>query len=548
MTTDPKKDVIYVDIEDDITSVIEKVKNAKAPIVALVPPKRIGVLQSVVNLKLLQRAATSAKKRVVLITNDQALIGVAAGLAMPVAKNLQSRPEIPTMTAAAADEEEVINGEELPIGELEKTTDKPLELTGFPSVSDKPAAAVASAPFAAKAAARAPRKGSAVPDFDKFRKKMFIFGGAGALLLIFLVWAIFFAGKATVAITANTNIVNISKNLVLRPDAKLDAAQGVAPAQVEEIKRASTTDFTATGKKEVGEKAKAEVSFSRQAQSSTTIPAGTQLVTSGGLAFITDSAVTIPASSFGPGCFPTACPGSATGNVTAAASGTKYNGASGSLSGATDGASASFADESAGGTDKTITVVSQNDIDKAYEKLEAQDSNKVKAELKKQFERNIVVIDESFAIEPGDPTSTPGVGQEASTAKLSAETTYRLIGITRSDLRTIFDTYTKAQIAGDKNQKIYESGDEAAAFTEFSKNANEYKIKARATAQVGPNIDEKALAKQLTGKRAGEVQQLLEDVQGVEDVNVSFSPFWVTKTPNKAEKITIKFVVKHDQN
>ena len=549
MSTDPKKDVIYVDIEDDITSVIEKVKNATAPIVALVPPKRIGVLQSVVNLKLLQRAATGAKKRVVLITNDQALIGLASGLAMPVAKNLQSRPEIPTMTAAALDDEEVINGEDLPVGELEKTADKPLELTGFPVAGDKPAAATAaSAPFAAKAASRAPRKGSAVPDFDKFRKKMFIFGGLGALLLVFLVWAIFFAGKATIAITANTNIVNINKNLVLRPDAKLDAAQGIAPAQIKELKRASTIDFTATGKKEVGEKATGEVNFSRQAQSSTTIPAGTQLVTSGGLAFTTNSAVTIPASTFGPGCFPTACPGTAKGSVTATASGTKYNGASGSLSGSTDGASASFASETAGGTDKTITVVSQGDIDKAYEKLDAQDSSKVKAELKKQFDNNVVVIEESFAIEPADPTSAPGLGQEASTAKLSAETTYRLVGITRSDLRAIFDTYTKTQIAGDKNQKIYESGDESAAFTEFSKNEKEYKVKARATAQVGPNIDEKALAKQLVGKRAGEVQQLLEDVQGVEDVNVSFSPFWVTKTPNKAEKITIKFVVKHDQN
>lgn len=82
--------------------------------------------------------------------------------------------------------------------------------------------------------------------------------------------------------------------------------------------------------------------------------------------------------------------------------------------------------------------------------------------------------------------------------------------------------------------------------TEFSKTANEYKVKARAAAQVGPNIDEKALASQITGKRAGEVQQQLEDVQGVEDVNVSFSPFWVTKTPKNADKITIKFVVKND--
>lgn len=554
-TATPKKDVIYVDIEDDITSVIEKVKGAKATIVALVPPKRIGVLQSVVNLKLLQRAATSAKKRVVLITNDQALIGLAAGVAMPVAKNLQSRPELPSMTAAKIDDEEVINGEELPVGELAKTADEPLELTGFPTAADTSASAApaaATAPFAAKAAARAPRKGSAVPDFDKFRKKMFIFGGVGVLALIFLIWAIFFAGKATVAITANTNIVNINKVLELRPNAKLDAAQGIAPAIVKEIKKTASVSFTATGKKDVGERATGTVRFTNaQDETTASIPAGTQVVTSSGLAFVTNEAVTVAAPTYGP---PSTCgsdlrcEGSASVGVVAAAPGSKYNGASGSVNGSFDGASGAFTSVTAGGTDKTITVVSQDDVDKAKEQLKAQDSNKVKAELKKQFEATAVVVNESFAVEPAEPTSAPAVGQEASTAKLSAETTYRLVGLARSDLRSIYDTSIKAQIAGEKNQKIYESGDESTAFTEFSKTDAGFKVRAQASGQVGPNIDDKALAKQLVGRRAGEIQQQIESIQGVEDVEVKFSPFWVTKAPKNADKITIKFVVKHDQN
>jgi len=551
MTTDPKKDVIYVDIDDDITSVIEKVKNATTPIVALVPPKRIGVLQSVVNLKLLQRAANTAKKRVVLITNDQALTGLAAGVSIPVAKNLQSKPELPSITAAKIDDDDVINGEELPVGELEKTSDKPLELTGFPVSSGPGASPAASAPFAAKAAARAPKKGSAVPDFDKFRKKLFIFGGAGALALIFLIWAIFFAGHATVAITAKTNIVNINKTLQLRPDAKLDAAQGVAPAIVKEVKRTSTTDFTATGKKEVGEKATGTIAFENSGGSPASIPAGTQAATNTGLAFVTNSAVTVPKATltFGNECGPDhLCPGTASVGATAAGRGSKYNGASGSVSGSFGGASGSFTGATSGGTDKTATVVSQSDIDKAKEQLQSQDSSKLQTELQKQFDKNTVIIQESFTVEPGDPTSSPALDQEASTAKLSAETTYRMVGITRSDLRSIYDTYTKTQIDSEKNQKIYESGDEATSFSEFVKAEGGFAVRAQATAQVGPNIDDKALAKQLVGKRAGEIQQQIESIQGVEDVNVTFSPFWVTKAPSNADKITIKFVVKHDQD
>ena len=64
------KDVIYIDVEDDITTIISKIKASKERIIALVPPRRIGVLQSAVNIRLLARAATSADKRIVLITND----------------------------------------------------------------------------------------------------------------------------------------------------------------------------------------------------------------------------------------------------------------------------------------------------------------------------------------------------------------------------------------------------------------------------------------------------------------------------------------------
>lgn len=557
MSTEPKKDVIYIDIEDDITSVIEKVKSAKTSIAALVPPKRIGVLQSVVNLKLLQRAAKSSKKHVVLITNNQALIGLAAELEVPVAKNLQSRPEVPVVektSKAAASDEEVIDGKDLPVGEHANTADDAIDLDDISMTSsDKPGAAAApvSAPFASKAAVKAPRKGSAaaIPDFDKFRKKLFIGIGAGVLLVAFLVWAIVFAPKATVSITARTNVVNINKQLRLTPDAKLDAAQAAASPTVKQMKKAASVTFTPTGKKNVGERATGTVKFENgDTQSPSVIPAGTQVVTSSGLAFVTDSAVTVPP---GAANCPTiwTCSGStgkASVGITAAGPGAKYNGATGTVDGSFDGADAKLTDATSGGTDKTVNVVSQDDVDKAKEQLSAQDSNKVKNELKKQFGDDLIVIGDSFTVEPGEPVSIPAVDAEATSAKLSAETTYTMIAIKRADLRAIFDANIKSQIAGEKAQKIYESGDGNVAFTEFTKNESGFSVRARASGQVGPQIDDQALAKQIVKKRAGEIQQQIETIQGVEDVDVKLSPFWVTKAPGNTEKITIKFVVKND--
>jgi hypothetical protein len=540
-----KKDVIYVDIEDDITSVIEKVKTAKAGIVALVPPKRIGVLQSIVNLKLLKRAATTSKKQVVLVTNDAALIGLAAGVAIPVAKNLQSKPELPEVTALKIDNDDVIDGQDLPVGELAKTGDT--ELSDDSLTPEDEAALAAPAPFAAKAASKAPRK-SSIPNFDSFRKKLFLFGGLGLLFIAFLVWALFFAAKATVAITAQTNIINIGKTLQLVPSGKLDASQGVIPAIVKEEKKTVTASFAATGKKQVGDKATGTVKFSKSTPNDATLPAGTQLNSSSGLVFVTNSAITVTGAQLSFSCSNYLCPGSGSGGVTAAGPGANYNGATGSVSGGPSGVSGSFDGATGGGTDKTITVVTQDDVNKAKDQLQAQNTDQIKSELKKQFTSDEIVITESFNGDQTNLTSAPAVDQEAANATLTSETTFQLVGLERNDLKKVYDTYTKSQIEGQNAQKIYESGDNATAFSEFTKTASGYTVKTQATAQVGPNIDDKALAEQLKGKRAGEIQQQIEGIQGVEDVNVKLSPFWVTKAPNNAKKITIKFVVKNGQN
>src|ERR1700751_4777818 len=91
----PAKDVIYVDVDDEITSIIDKVENSEHKVVALVLPKRAATLQSIVNMKLLKRSADNADKNVVLITSEHALMPLAGAAGLHVARNLQSKPEVP---------------------------------------------------------------------------------------------------------------------------------------------------------------------------------------------------------------------------------------------------------------------------------------------------------------------------------------------------------------------------------------------------------------------------------------------------------------------
>ena len=122
------KDVIYVDIDDEITALIDHVRSSKEKIVALVLPKRASVLQSIVNMKLLKRTADDSKKHLVLITSEAGLMPLAGAVGMYVAKTLQSRPVVPEAPKQLLDDEEdLIEDAEaepdidisIPVGELQ---------------------------------------------------------------------------------------------------------------------------------------------------------------------------------------------------------------------------------------------------------------------------------------------------------------------------------------------------------------------------------------------------------------------------------------------
>ncbi len=530
-----KKDVIYIDIEDDITSIIDKVKNASSPIVALVPPKRIGALQSVVNLKLLNRAAEGSKKRLVLITNDHALTALASGVSIPIAKNLQSKPEIAEVPALSVDNDEVIDGDELPESNGANEDEKD-------DITTPATAAVGASALANSSRSSRKRSGATIPNFDAFRNKLALIVGGGVLFIAFLVWALVFAPHANVTVVAKTTPYGVNKALVATPDGRLDTAAGALQASVKEIKKSVGADFTATGKKDVGEKATGTVKFSTDSISAIlsgrgNIPAGTKLthVTSG-LVYTTDTAVNLTVASTS---------GSTT--VTAAESGAKYNGATGSVSGVSSSIDATITSATTGGTDKTVTVVSEDDAAGAREKIKSANADAIKAELKKQFASDLMIVDESFTITPGDPNVSPAVGQEATTGKVTVETKYTMIGLARNDIRTLLEKDLTKQIGSLPNQMIYDQGLDKVKFNSFAKQDSTYKLNLVSTGYVGPSINSADLAKKLVGKREMEITQIIKNYEGIKSVDVKFSPFWVSTAPS-ADKITIKFDIENAKN
>jgi hypothetical protein len=554
------KDGIYIDVEDDITAIIGRVKGAKEKIVALVPPKRIGVLQSAVNLQLLARAAKQSDKRLVLITNNSALGALAAAAQVPVAKNLQSKPELAEIAALDVDNgEDIIDGAQLPIGELAKTADpSAFGATAFgdPAIDEAVRENAAEAPRATPPMpGQSPRKpksksGVKVPNFNKFRKKMLLIAAGVVLLIAFLIWAIFFAPHAKVIITARTVDSSSDAKVTLSDAVATSASANTIKTTTQQIKKDASVDFDATGSKDVGEKAQGQVVFKNcESMTAQSVPAGTA-VSANGHNYITQSAASVPGGSGGFGGCSSPGVSSAVG-VTAQDIGEDYNtpsntsfGVAGHPSGSTTVYFNAVASTNiTGGSKKTIKVVSGSDIQKATEQLAQQSSDDIKKQLTSKFNSSFIVLDQSFKVDQGSPQSVPAVDQEAANgkAKLTSSITYSLAGVAKTETGHFLDDYFKAQITGKNDRRVYDNGSSKVTFTNIAPADSGFMANIVATAKIGPKIDDNQIKNLAKGKRYGEIQSSIESIQGVDNVDIKFSPFWVSVAPNDIKKISVDF-------
>jgi len=550
------KDIIYIDTEDDVTAIIGKIKASSERIVALVPPKRTGVLQSAVNLRLLSRMAKTSDKQIVLITNNKALIALSATAKIPVARNLQSKPEMAEIAALEIDDgEDVIDGSRLPIGELEKTADNKVgdeldeDISSIDIDNEGPKNVVVPVNGVAtpQPIKNLPKNNVKIPNFSRFRKKLFLGIVAAILLAVFLVWAIIYAPSAVIIITAKTEAAKVSMPLKLGGTEASDVSKNIIQTVIKQVKKDISVEFTATGTKDMGEKATGTITIENcDDPNPITIAAGTAFTTAG-KQYVSNSAATVPGLSGSSHDCQIDGTGAGTVNVavTAGQSGETYNlnAAAYSIAGVSGFVYANGS-AMAGGTTRIATIVTAEDVQKASQALVDLPNNDVKLQLTKMFTNGETVITDSFAVDRAAAVSVPAIGAEATgKAKLTSATTFSTTAIAKSELQLFLKAALNKQISDSKTQRIYDDGIDNAKLLGYLKTDQSATVNLEATGQIGPNIDKDSIKNQVKGKRYGDVQSLLESVKGVSSVDIKFSYFWVTTVPNDNNKIEVEFVL-----
>lgn len=569
------KDVIYVDVDDEITTIIDKVNGSPAKVVALVLPKRAGVFQSVVNMKLLKRRAEAAKKHLVLITSEAGLMPLAGLAGVHVAQTLQSKPEIPTASAMHADtdpdEEESASLQEdfdpqssadVPVGALagagaavgtlppigQANDEDTIELDNTAKtkkqagLKNKPLA-LSSAAAANKALTGAKDKKPNIPNFKRFQKRLLI----GGLVLVLLIAGWIVANnvlpKATVTIRTDSSDIDARFDMTLDATATaVNVEQRLVPAQSKQEQKSNTQTVPATGQENKGEKAEGAVRMTAtmcapNIAQPADIPAGTG-ITSGGNTYLTQTTATFSYNGAAGSCVRYVS--TANIEIVALKGGQSYNTANDASF--TVNAMITGQGQATGGTDNIVKVVQQSDIDGAKQKLTAsQNEDAIKTQLQSRLKEDglFPLTATFFAGQPNSNVSS-NVGDEAENVTVTQSTTYTMFGAKESDIAKLVADNLDGKYDKSK-QGIMEDGVTKATYAVPTAGAGpKLAVNTNLTATVGPKLKADEVAKQIVGMKSGEVRDTLKANPGVTDVTVSYSPFWVTSAP-KAEKTTVVF-------
>lgn len=599
------KDVIYIEPEDDITDILANIKDAKNKIIALVPPKKAGVLQSAVNFKLIAKTATQYEKTVVLITSDNSLLALADKVKMPTAKTLQSKPKLPNSDSAEEfgdkDEEEADDAISDDDAEEPEEEEEPIEEPHHKKTekaSKKDDAKKAGAAVVAKKAKDVDleldaedvesdddeksskkeksdkKKSIKVPNFKKYRKFIIL---AVVLLVVFCgfgYWATAIAPRAKISVKVKTTAANFNQTVSFVTDeTKSDPENGIFYVEKKDTTKKASADFEATGQVDKGTKASGtitvtrpkgdsvsadDLNFSISANTTVTINGKQYMVTEGGSANATLADLeTCGGTVFAPKVCLKKDISSGKIAVVAKEVGEGYN-----IAAATSGISLSISTNKkytvtssamTGGTSKIVKVVSPEDVEKANNELTGETDKEAREELTSQFSSEYILISNSFAVENSGFTTSPSVNQEVGdgvTPKIARETKYVIYAVKKDDINAYIRKVAEEKIKGDKTQMVYstgiatEEGEEDKAFFESYKNENgNMTAKLKSTTKTGPRITEDMVKEVSLGVKIGKVQSNLRSYNGVTEANVETSYFWVTSVPNDDNKVEIEITV-----
>lgn len=368
-------------------------------------------------------------------------------------------------------------------------------------------------------------------DFSQFKKGLAFLRGGGrlrliiipALIFLLLVGGYLFLPQATVSLFVTPKTLELEKEAIFDPTlTQGDLNKNKIKATTVETDVSDNFESSATGKKEVGENAKGEVTIYNSSAQMITLSAGTVITGPNSLKFSLDDKVTIASASGD--IFSGTTPSKANVKVTAAQIGEGSNFPSGTVFNfaALSNVAARNENPFSGGSKKEVKVVSKKDQDDLAKTLLDKLSQKAKDDLLKMgSEKKEKIMETTLTQEILEKKFSRQVNEEAEKFSLSLKVKFKVLSFNEREVQDLFQEQINQSVP---QGFVLKPGGVAISFGK-TKTVNKIisgQIFIKAT--LLPNIDQTALKNKIRGKTVKEALAIITATPNVSDYKIKITP------------------------
>lgn len=328
--------------------------------------------------------------------------------------------------------------------------------------------------------------------------------------------------EATVELSMKPNMVNQTTKTVFSTTASSDFSKNVIATKNLTATVDGEVATDATGKKDVGEKAKGTVTVFNNSNGKVNLASGTEIKSSNGLTFVTDKDITVASASGD--IFSGTKPGTTDVTVVAKEIGSEQNLPSNTKFSVGGNASLAAKNDSAfsGGSKKSVTVVSKEDLAKLRADLPKSLQSKAKSAIEQKASSDETVLPYFATSSLEKATFDKKLDEEAKKVKLKASVVFDGMAFNNDDL----EEYAKTVLKRDQSDDVSFAENTIKAEVKEAKQNDEKEMEATVSIEAGvlPKLDTTEVAEGLQGKSYGEAKDKLANLPQIATSEIKFSP------------------------
>lgn len=578
---------VYLEPDEEITSVIDKISNSTDKEIVLVTAKNSSIFQSLVNLKLLSKESKKLGKKIAVVTTSRVgqrlakQVGISTYGALNALPTVSETDPVESAATEPSKPDEIINGVKVKqynpdrankeIMEADKDLNQ--EFDSDDKVLDKEDKQefkpITISPDNLRKEEKPEDNKKDIKDIKKedkedlppvvsstggfsisreFKVPWKSVGIGTGIFLFLLLLAFIFVPRAVVTVTFPAQPITETVSVSAIVDLK-NQEEGLIIGNQLLVEKTKTETITATGEKDIGTKATGEITITNKHTDGS--GAGKDQIFNAGAkatdtktkkVFTLNGSVTVGKVTYDPNNGQPIYKSKKVA-VTALEPGEGYNIATSSFTipGELSNTPISSAAAFTGGLEKKVRVITQDDVDTIILKLKKEAKEEALTELTEKSEGQKILTDGIWEIIKQEGADKK-VGTQADSAIATVITEYGVIVFDEATASSIFTATFNNKIT--ENEQIVFPDDDQPVF--ITKNISDDKRRLdfdiSGTAFKVPKIDKKQIAKSITYESRQEAQKILQDKYGAETVESVITPsWWIDKLPFIKQAIRVEY-------